>query len=269
MRKCLGLLCVSAILASTAAGEADKAPAPETSRAGWGGARDADQAKRQPKPLPGFTPERQAAAIEFVRRHHPELAALLARLKKADVAEYRRAVGSLFRASERLAHFQERDPEKYERELKAWKIKSRIQLLVARIRMAPEDERPRRELKQALLEQFDLRSTQLVEDRKKLLERLKKVEAQIKVMQKDRDAQVERQFDLLLRGKKRPGGKDKSGRGKTRAGSEPGARAPERPTRHGPPRLPCGPPRPSRTHEPSPLTFQVELTLCSWGPGPL
>ncbi len=40
------------------------------------------------------------------------------------------------------------------------------------VTLTPEDEGARRELKQALLEQFDLRSTQLVEERRKLLERL-------------------------------------------------------------------------------------------------
>jgi hypothetical protein len=232
---CLGLLCVSAVLASTAAGAVDKTLPARESPARGGGAQHIDKTKKQPKPLPGFTPEREAAAIEFVRRHHPELATLLAHLKKADAAEYRRAIRALFRASERLARIQERDPERYERELKAWTLKSRIQLLVARIRMAPQDEKSRRELKRALLEQFDLRSTQLVEERKRLLDRLKRLEAQIKSMQKDRDLQVQRQFELLLRPRKKPGVKHKRDRGKTPTGSAPNARTP------GAPRLPRTP----------------------------
>jgi len=113
--------------------------------------------------------------------------------------------------------------------LEAWKLRSRIQLLVARIRMAPEDEGARRELRQALLDQFDLRSTQLLEERKKFQERLKKVDAQIKAMQSDRQAQVEKQIELLLRGKKRSVFKDKGGRGKRRSESGPADGAPPRP----------------------------------------
>jgi len=217
VQKCFGWLGAFALLASGAAGAAEKAPRadqpprekpPAASRA----ARDADKAKKPPKPSskpsPGFTPEREAAAVDFVRRHHPELATLLAELKKSEAAEYRRAVGALFRASERLAHFQERDPEAYERELKAWKLSSRIQLLVARIKMAPEDEKLRRELEQALSDQLDLRCARLGEERNKLRDRLEKLEGQIREMQQQREALIEKQLEVLLRDKKKHGLQD-------------------------------------------------------------
>jgi hypothetical protein len=200
--KCLGWLWAFALLASGAVGAAEKPPDKP------GVARDADKAKKPPKPPPGFTPEREAAAVEFVRRHHPELAALLAELKKTEAAEYHRAVSALFRASERLAHVQERNPETYERELNAWKLSSRIQLLVAQIKMAPEDEKLRRELAAALSEQLDVRCARLVEERDKLRDRLDKLEGQIQEIQQQRETLVEKQLEVLFRDKKKHGVQD-------------------------------------------------------------
>src|SRR4030042_5681788 len=140
MHQWFSLFCLLATLTSTAVEVAEKTPRTEKSPARRGGDDDHEKVKNQPKVLLGFTPEREAAAMAFVRRHHPQHATLLAHLKKAEAREYQRAVGTLFRASEHLAQVQERNPEQYERDLETWKLKSRIQLLVAQIRMAPEDE---------------------------------------------------------------------------------------------------------------------------------
>src|SRR5438132_8650434 len=69
--------------------------------------------------LPTFTPEREAAALTFVRQHHSELADLLSELKTSNEAEYQRAIAELFRKSEQLADTQARDPRRYELELAA------------------------------------------------------------------------------------------------------------------------------------------------------
>ena len=107
------------------------------------------------KPTQGFTPEREAAALTFVRMHHAELADLLERLKTRRPQEYQKAIRELFRASERLAVSQEQQPLRYEVELQEWKLSSRIQLLVARMSMnrTPELEQ---ELRQLLNEQVSV-----------------------------------------------------------------------------------------------------------------
>jgi hypothetical protein len=107
------------------------------------------------KPTQGFTPEREAAALTFVRMHHAELAELLERLKTRRPQEYQKAIRELFRASERLASSQEQQPLRYELELQEWKLSSRIQLLVARMSMnrTPELEQ---ELRQLLNEQVSV-----------------------------------------------------------------------------------------------------------------
>jgi len=246
MRPWLSLLCVLAALTSTAIGAADKTPRPQKPPARAGGRDDLDK-KKQPKPAVGFAPQQEAAAIAFVRRHHPELATLLAHLKKAEAREYQRAVVALFRTSEHLAQVQERNSEQYARDLKTWKLKSRIQLLVAQIKLAPEDETLRRKLQQALVEQSDLRIAELAEERKRITERLMKLEAAINRMVKERDKQVERQVDLLLRDKKKRGAADTTEVGK------PDSR---------PPRVPK-PPKPSQNStnvsQPTPPTPQPAL----------
>lgn len=222
----LNLLCVSMVLAATAVEAVDKSPPATPSRTKRDKAHDNGKTKRRSKSPLVFTPEREAAAIEFVRRHHPELADLLAHLKRTEAAEYHRAVGTLFRASERLARIQERNPEKYERELRAWKLKSHIQLLTAQIRMAPKSNKKlRQKLEQALLEQFDLRTAQLVEDRKKFVDRAEKLKTQIDRRKKERHSQVEKQVEMLLRDKKkRPGQSERADKGQGR-GKNGGSRA--------------------------------------------
>ncbi len=147
----------------------------------------------------GFTPEREAAALTFVNQYHPELARLLTVLKTKDREEYHRAVRDLFRTSERLAVYREKYPARYDLELKAWQIRSRIQLLATRLKLTPEDERLSRELRDALLEQADLRLDMLRQDRGQLAERLKRLDAQIDKLQEQRELDVDRQLGSLLR----------------------------------------------------------------------
>ncbi len=210
MHKWLALLCVSVALASSMATAAEQSP-PKPA-----GARNTGKARKHTKSVSYLTPQREAAAIAFVRRHHAELATLLTHLKKAEAAEYRRAVTALSRTSEHLAQTRQRNAQLYQRELKQWKLKSRIQLLVAQARVAPQDEKLRRDLKQALIEQSDLRQAQLAEERKRLVDRLKKLEDQIKQTQKQRDAAIQKQLDLLLRTKKKRGTEEKGDRGRPR-----------------------------------------------------
>ncbi|MBA4019910.1 MAG: hypothetical protein C0483_22310 [Pirellula sp.] len=119
------------------------------------GATAAPKAPKLVKPAQGFTPEREAAALTFVRMHHGELADLLDRLKTRRPQEYQKAIRELFRVSERLAMSQEQQPLRYELELQEWKLSSRIQLLVARMSMnrTPELEQ---ELRQLLAEQVSV-----------------------------------------------------------------------------------------------------------------
>lgn len=226
MKKYLALLCAAVLLPAAGAAVAfDGSVRQEEPGTEAGGIPDTRQTKRHVKPLHGFTPEREAAAIEFVRRHHAELIPLLGNLKKTDTKEYHRAITALFGASERLASVQQRSVELYDRELQAWKLGSRIQLLVAQIRMSPDDERLQRALRQALLEQLELRNARLIEDRNKLAERLEKLNQRIRELTNGRSMLVEKQMEVLLRDRKKHNGAEKAGRGKRPCGGRPPAAA--------------------------------------------
>jgi hypothetical protein len=149
-----GIVPVKATTSGTAAViKADAVKADAVNKADGSKSNKNVKGLQSPKGLQGFTPEREAAALTFVRAHHPELAELLDRLKSRRPQEYQKAVRELFRASERLAQSQELQPQRYEMELNEWKLQSRIQLLVARMSMGrtPELEA---ELRHLLAEQL-------------------------------------------------------------------------------------------------------------------
>jgi hypothetical protein len=145
-----------------------------------------------------ITPEREAAAITFVKQHHPELAELLTHLKESSPKEYERAIRELFRTSERLALVQERDSEAYDLELSLWKARSRAQLLAARLQMA-DDPTLRKELRSALEAEYDLRVRVLRHDRERLSQRVRGLDEQIERLGSRREAAIESQFQSLTR----------------------------------------------------------------------
>ena len=147
----------------------------------------------------GFTPEREAAALTFVRQHHPELAELLAALKTKDVKEYSRAIHDLFRTSERLTSYREKYPDRHEAELAAWQIKSRIQLLATQLRLVPDDPKRLQQLRKAVLEQVDVRIRLLEQERRRMAERLDRLDEQIRTMSAEREPLAEKQYQMLIR----------------------------------------------------------------------
>ena len=147
---------------------------------------------------PAFTREREAAALEFVRLHHPELAELLDRLKSNHRSEYERAVRELFRTSERFAQLQERNPGRYQSDLQLWKLNSRIQVLIARLAMET-DPQVERELRAVLAEQIELKRQQLQSERDKAAAKLAELDREL---ERDGKATVEERLQQLVQGTK-------------------------------------------------------------------
>jgi hypothetical protein len=145
-----------------------------------------------------LTPEREAAAITFVRQHHAELVDLLNQLKETKPTEYQTAVRELFQTGERLAQLREQDPQRYELELDAWKTKSRIQLLAARSTMSG-DKSLEDQLHTALNQQADIRLRLMKLDRERVAERLQKLEKGIDEYQQNEAVETERQFERLMK----------------------------------------------------------------------
>jgi hypothetical protein len=146
----------------------------------------------------GFTPEREAAAMTFVRTHHPELATLLTRLKDRRPGEYQKAIRDLFRVSERLAQSQEMHPNRYELELEEWKLTSRVQLLVARLTM-DRSAAMEQELRDLLAQQLEVHEKVIRLDRDRAAERVKSLDAELSRLAGDRQQVLEEKFQKALR----------------------------------------------------------------------
>jgi hypothetical protein len=152
---------------------------------------------RSSRKVAGFTEEREAAAMTFVRAYHPELADLLDQLKLSNTTEYQRAIRDLFKSSEKLAQVQEKSPARYELELELWKVDSRIQVLLARLTMSP-DAALKAQLKEALAEKLQLCKQQVIEDRLRAVARLDQLDRKLQELQRDPEAQIDQQLNELL-----------------------------------------------------------------------
>src|SRR5262245_30571782 len=148
------------------------------------------------RPAPRITPEREAAAISFVQRNHPELAELLSYLKSSQPEEYERAIRDIFRATERLALIQERDSLQYDLEVSAWTSQSRVQLLAAKLKMGATDEL-KGQLREALKTQNEAKLALLKHERQKFADRVQRLEKDIARFETDREDVINRQLNLL------------------------------------------------------------------------
>ncbi len=168
------------------------------------GARQSPKEKgRKPAaPSRSVSKEHEAAVRAFVDQHHPELANLLEYLKTHQPAKHQVAVRNLFRTWERLAHFQERDPERYELEMAAWSAKSRADLLAAKLKMADSPEL-RRELEELIGVQLDSQLAILELQRQRQQERLDRLHQQIRAAEANRQTQINRRVKELVGERKR------------------------------------------------------------------
>jgi hypothetical protein len=176
----------------------------------------------KPAQQPPLTPEREAAAITFVRQHHAELVDLLNQLKETKPAEYQAAIRELFQTSERLAQLREQDPQRYELELDVWKTKSRIQLLAARSTMSG-DHSLEDQLRSVLKEQADIRLRLMKLERDRVADRLSKLDKGIEQYQQNETSQVQRQFDALM--KRIAGSREQIKANKSADGGKPNSKA--------------------------------------------
>ncbi|HVX11913.1 MAG TPA: hypothetical protein VHC22_12085 [Pirellulales bacterium] len=142
--------------------------------------------------------DQEEAAFVFVREHHVDLVELLERLKSTKPKEYQQAVKELYRDSQRLTAVQDRDAEKYELDLRAWQLDSRIRLLTAKLSLSDQPEL-QEDLKAALADRADVRLAQKELERGRLTARLKKLDEEVSTLTSNRDDELKRTFDRLLR----------------------------------------------------------------------
>ncbi len=146
----------------------------------------------------GVSASEEAAVFAFVREHHPELGHLLKHLKAGkQPKQYERAMRDLYTVSSRINSLQTSDSARYELSLKGWKLKSRIQLLAAKLTMDNSEEL-KSELKKAISEQVDLRRDTLLLETQRLRERELKLSQELVDFEAQRDQTIERQYRQLL-----------------------------------------------------------------------
>lgn len=155
------------------------------------------QANQWKSRLPAYTPEREAAALAFVGAHHPELGHLLSQLKEMRRAEYETAVRELFQTCEMLAELGQRDADRAAAALAAWKTKSRIELVLARLADTPSAELEK-QLRELMREQIDNEIAERRLDRQRALDRLQKSESALERLEQQRDQISDQRFHELI-----------------------------------------------------------------------
>lgn len=180
----------------------DAAPTPGKSRPQASSKSDGETPSQAApsKTTPGdSTPDfarQEAAARDFATRYHPELVELLTRLRGSEPRQYRQAVQDLARTSDRLAALEKKLPDRHAQELKLWQVESRIRLLAARSSMTGDAELEQ-QLKSALKDRLELRKLALESERRRLRERLEKIDQTLARQESDPEALVDEEYARL------------------------------------------------------------------------
>lgn len=145
-----------------------------------------------------ITPERETAVMMFIERNHADLKEVLVHLKLNRRKEYEKAIRELYRESERINQVKDNNPKLYDLELKAWTIKSRIQLVSARLAMGNHDEL-RGQLKELINEQIDVRLAIMRNNRDFAQQRVKRIDQEMERLEAERQRVVEDRLRLLTK----------------------------------------------------------------------
>ncbi len=156
----------------------------------------------------GISPKREKLAFEFARKHHPELAKLIQRLKKHKPREYKRAIRDLDSTLNKLERHKKRDSERYRLTLERWKVDSRIRLLAARVSVRGGSDN-QSELRTLLKKRVDLKLELLKNDRQLAEKRLEKINKSISEIENHQDKVIDAEFIKINRSIKKPVQRDK------------------------------------------------------------
>lgn len=165
------------------------------------GAKEKSRPNQPVEPPMELTPAREAQALKFAEIHHDELKKLLVGMKGRNRYAYDRAMRQLYRDSERLARMAERQPgERYDFALKTWKLDSRIRLLAARVYARPKpDKKQQAELDALLDERVELQVRQMESERRRLADRLQKLDESIEGLRNNREGARKQQLARFKR----------------------------------------------------------------------
>ena len=187
----LAICCSYSVAQNTVFAQSTSSPSDNSSEKNSSVSKDAkpvNKTNKVKKPKVFLTPGRQTAAMTFAKLHHPELADLLTHLKQQNRAEYKHAIREIYQTSEQLARTRERWPERYQLNLEAWKLDSRIRLMLAHIMISKNDVELDGELEKLLLKRVDIQVQQLTVQRERLTQQLERVTRRVEKL----DASISR-----------------------------------------------------------------------------
>lgn len=135
-------------------------------------------------------------AIEFVQEHHPELVSLLESLKSMREKEYQVAIREISKTKKRLDGFAKRGPDIYVIELDAWKIQSKIDLLVAK-GIAREKEVNSDVMRGLLTEQVENQKKRWKNELETLAKRQKQISGLLQLTEGHEEEKIDQQLAAL------------------------------------------------------------------------
>lgn len=193
---CLGLLfTMCSVLAN-----AQEQPSSDNSKGAVAKEADTSERKRenskaQLKRQPSLSDEK---VLEFAKGHVPGLVRLVISLREREPEMYEKAIADLARSVERLKRIENRTPDRYEHEIKLWKMNSTISLVAVKY-FATGESNYEAELVKLLRRRSQLEIERLKHEQQILRDRLKKLEAAIARKQETEDEQVEKELERLRR----------------------------------------------------------------------
>lgn len=135
-------------------------------------------------------------AIEFVQQHHPELVSLLESLKSMREKEYQMAIREISRIKKRLDVIAKRGPDIYMIELDAWKIQSKIDLLVAK-GIAREKEVDKDAMRGLLKDQVENQKKRWKHELETLAKRQKQISGLLQMTEGHEEEKIDQQLTAL------------------------------------------------------------------------
>jgi len=142
---------------------------------------------------------RTAEIFRFVRVQIPELERPLLALRRQNPEQFRQAMHSLDNSYHRLQEIKDSGNESaYKRALEQWTIDTSIKMTSAQLSIE-ESPRLKRQLGRMLSRQYDTRLNYMIAERERILARLEQLNQSIDSMEQNRETELERRMEALLR----------------------------------------------------------------------
>ena len=142
--------------------------------------------------------EQESESMEFVQSHHPELVALLQRLKSMKRDEYETAIRDIVKVRKRLETLEKRDSKLHGVELDAWKLQSKIDLLLARA-VAQDKEFDSSSLRTLVQKRIENQKERLELELANLVERQKQIKESLARLEGNEEERISQQLSALMK----------------------------------------------------------------------